>query len=145
MKKMLLAAGAFSALAIALPAAAQSWGRDPIHQRFSHIEERIERGAERGRLTRQEVRSLRIEFRQLVNLDARYRRDGLNRWEYTDLQRRLDSLAMRVRYERRDGDDRWDDRRGRDDRWDDHRGRDGRRDDHRGRDGRWDDSRGRWN
>ena len=129
MNKMLLAAGAFSALAIALPAAAQSWGGDPIHQRFRQLEERIERGAERGRLTRQEVRSLRIEFRQLVNLDARYRRDGLNRWEFSDLNRRIDHLQARVRYERRDGDDRWDGR-----------GRDGR-----GRDGRWDDNRGRWN
>ena len=129
MNKMLLAAGAFSALAIALPAAAQSWGGDPIHQRFRQLEERIERGAERGRLTRQEVRSLRVEFRQLVNLDSRYRRDGLNRWEAADLQRRIDGLALRVRYERRDGEDRWDDRRGRDGRWDDNRGRDGR--------GRW--------
>ena len=131
MKKMLLAAGAFSALAIALPAAAQSGGGDPIHQRFRQLEERIERGAERGRLTRQEVRTLRIEFRQLVNLDARYRRDGLSRWEFSDLSRRIDHLQSRIRYERRDGDDRWDGRDG--------RGRDGR-DNRDGRDGR-----GRWN
>ena len=122
MKKVLLAAGAFSALALAMPAAAQSWGGDSIHQRFRQVENRIERGAERGLLTRGEVYGLRAEFRQLVNLDARYRRDGLSRWEFNDLQRRIDNLSMRVRWERRDDDQRWD-RRGRDhDRWDD-RGR----------------------
>ena len=140
MKKMLLAAGAFSALAIAMPAAAQSWGGDSIHHRFQQLENRIERGAQRGVLTRGEARNLRMEFRQLVNLDARYRRDGLNRWEFTDLQRRIDSLQMRIRYERRDDDQRWDrdDRRGHDQRWDrdDRRGHDDR--DDRGRDRRRD-------
>jgi hypothetical protein len=117
MKKFLLAAGALSALGIAAPAAAQSWGGyDQIHQRFERLEQRIERGAESGRITRGELRNLRMEFRQLVNLDARYRRDGLNRWEAEDLMRRADGLSARIRYERRDDDrrygERYDDRDG---------------------------------
>ena len=128
MKKVLLAAGAFSALAIALPAAAQPYyGGDGIHQRFSQLERRIERGIERGALDRREAQGLRMEFRSLVRLDAQYRRDGLSRWEHQDLTRRIENLSARVRYERRDDDrrygDRYDDRR---DGWDD-------RDDRRGR------------
>jgi hypothetical protein len=129
MKKVLLAAGAFSALAIALPAAAQSYRGDPIHQQFERLEHRIERGAQSGRLTRNEHRALRYEFSQLVRLDSQYRRDGLSRWEYADLDRRVNALQARLRWERRDGD-RYDDRYGRhDDRYDD---RYGRRDDRRG-------------
>ena len=135
MKQLLFAAGAVSALAIALPAAAQGYGGgyDPIHQQFQRLETRIERGAERGVLTRGEAQRLRSEFRQLVRLDSQYRRDGLSRWEYADLDRRVQALTARGRYERRDDDRRY----GRNDgheRYDD-RGRDR---DHDRRD-RWDD------
>ena len=103
MKKFLLAAGALSVLAIGAPAAAQSWGGyDPIHQRFQRLETRIERGIDRGLITRREAQALRWEFRQLVNLDARYRHDGLSRWEATDLERRIEGLSARIRYERRE-------------------------------------------
>jgi len=129
MRKLLFALGAVSTLAIAVPAAAQ--GYDAIHQQFQRLENRIERGAERGMLTRNEVRGLRGEFRQLVRLDAHYRRDGLSRWEYVDLDRRIDSLSQRVRWERRDDDRRYDDR-SYDDRGYDNR-RNGHDDDHRGR------------
>jgi hypothetical protein len=107
MKKVLIAAGAFSALAMALPAAAQPYGGDGIHQQFQRLEMRIERGVERGVLTRQEARGLRHEFRQLVHLDAQYRRDGLSRWEYADLDRRVQGLQARIRWERRDGEQRY--------------------------------------
>jgi hypothetical protein len=120
MKKVLLAAGAFSALAIALPAAAQPYrGGDAVHQRFRNLEQRIERGVDRGLLNRREAIRLRAEFRQLVNLDARYRYDGLSRWEHQDLMRRVDNLSARVRYERRDDDRRGDGRY--DGRYDDRR------------------------
>ena len=134
MKKFLLAAGALSVLAIGAPAAAQSWGGyDPIHQRFQRLETRIERGVDRGMITRREAQALRWEFRQLVNLDARYRHDGLSRWEATDLERRIEGLSARIRYERRDGDQRYGERYGDryDDRYEDRR--DDRRDGHPGR------------
>ena len=128
MKKVLLAAGAFAALAVALPAAAQPYyGGDGLHHRFAQLEQRIERGAQRGALDRREALRLRQDFRMLVRLDGQYRRDGLSRWEFQDLSRRVDALQARIRFERRDDDRRWDDHRGRDhDRWDDRRGRDGR-------------------
>ena len=110
MKKVLIAAAAFSALAIALPAAAQGYyGGDNIHHRFQQLEQRIERGVQRGALDRREAVRLRQDFRMLVRLDSQYRRDGLNRWEHQDLSRRVDALQARIRFERRD-----DDRRGRD-------------------------------
>ncbi len=109
MKKVLLVAGALSALAIALPAAAQPYrgGGDNIHQRFSNIEQRIERGIDRGLINRREAVGLRQEFRALVRLDSQYRRDGQSRWEHQDLMRRADGLNARVRYERRDDDRRY--------------------------------------
>jgi hypothetical protein len=109
MKTVLLAAGTFAALALALPAAAQQgygYGyRDPIHQQFQRLENRIDRGAQTGKLTRHEHRALRSEFSQLVRLDSYYRRDGgLSRGEYMDLQHRTERLQAKLRWERRDGD-----------------------------------------
>ena len=112
MKKLLLAAAVLSTLSVAVPAAAQSRGYrpDPLHQRFENLENRIERGIDRGAIDRREAQHLRGEFRQLVRLDAQYRRDGLSRWEVSDLERRVDGLSARIRYERRDNDHRGDHR-----------------------------------
>ena len=57
-------------------------------------------------LARREARGLRYEFNQLARLEAHYRRNGLSRWERQDLDRRFDILEARIRYERRDRDDR---------------------------------------
>jgi hypothetical protein len=51
---------------------------------------------------------LREDLRNVERLEARYRRDGMSRWEVSDLDRRLDVLSQRVRFNRHD-----DDRRGR--------------------------------
>lgn len=101
----------------------------PVSQRLDRIDDRIDRGVRRGDLTRREADLLRRDFRNLVQLEARYRYDGFNRWEREDLGRRTDQLAQRIRYERRDPEQRYD----RDDRYDDDRyGRyDDRRDDYR--------------
>ncbi|MDP3399710.1 MAG: hypothetical protein Q8R97_01165 [Brevundimonas sp.] len=136
MKKLLIPALALAATSVALPAAAQSfsvsigttrapayapayapgYGYDrndryernwvPINQRFRQLDRRIDQGVRNGQLTRREAQSLRHEFNQLVRLEANYRRNGLNRWERQDLNRRFDALEARIRYERRDRDDR---------------------------------------
>lgn len=85
-------------------------------QRLDRMEDRIERGTQRGDLTRREAFQLRSELRDQRITLRRYERDGLSGWERRDLDRRLDMLQARLRFERRDGDDRrdWDrrDRRG---------------------------------
>jgi hypothetical protein len=169
MKKVLISAAALLAAAAALPAAAQGYGQAyghpyaqpyahpygqvqghayaqqgrwvPVHVRLQRLDNRIERGVERGALTRREAHSLRQEFHSLVRLERHYGRDGLSYGERADLERRLDRLAQRVRFERRDDDRRYDDRRYDDRRYDDRRHDDRRYDDRRDdrRRDRWDD------
>lgn len=106
MKKLLAAAVAMSALAVAVPASAQSW--QSINQRQDNLDRRIDQGVRNGSLTRGEAVRLRAEFNDLARLEARYRRDGhLSTGERVDLDRRFDILSQRIRYERRDNSDRW--------------------------------------
>lgn len=131
MKKTLLCLAAVSTLAIAAPAAAQSWTN--INQRQANLDQRIDVGVRNGSLTVTEAARLRAEFRDLASLEARYRATaGLNMTERADLDRRFNALSMRIRSERVDRDD----RRDRADRYD----RRDRRDDAR----RWYDDRGQW-
>jgi hypothetical protein len=107
MKKFLAAAAAVSVLAVAAPAAAQSW--QSINERQARLDQRIDVGVRNGSLTRNEAVRLRAEFRDLARLEARYRATGgLSYGERRDLDRRFDLLSARVRYERNDGQDRGD-------------------------------------
>jgi hypothetical protein len=101
-KTALLAASIFALSAGA--AAAQTWVS--VNSRMANLENRIEAGIRSGDLTRAEARSIRADYRSLLDLEARYRVDGLSSWERSDLDRRLDQLSMRVRYERADNQDR---------------------------------------
>lgn len=90
-------------------------------RRLDWIDARINRGFDRGDLTRREARFLRRELFQVARLREAYLRDGLSGFEARDLDDRLDRLSERVRFERRDRDFR-DERRWRDDRsWRDER------------------------
>jgi hypothetical protein len=107
MKKILAATAALSVLAVAAPAAAQSW--QSINERQARLDQRIDMGVRNGSLTRNEAVRLRGEFRDLARLEANYRdSDGLSRREREDLDRRFDLLSARIRYERNDADDRGD-------------------------------------
>ena len=107
MKKFLAMAVAASALAVAAPASAQGW--QSINQRQANLDARIDAGVRSGQLTRSEATRLRAEFHALARLEARYRASyGLSRAERADLDRRFDALSARIRYERRDDDDRRD-------------------------------------
>jgi hypothetical protein len=108
MKKLLATAAVVSVLAAAAPAAAQSW--QSINDRQDNLDRRIDMGVRNGSLTRGEAVRLRAEFNDLVRLEARYRYNGLSRGERADLDRRFDALSQRIRYERRDNDDRGDGR-----------------------------------
>lgn len=105
MKKFLAMAVAASALAVAAPASAQNWQN--INQRQANLDARIDTGVRNGSLTRTEAARLRAESTALARLEARYRASyGLSRAERADLDRRFDALSARIRYERRDNDDR---------------------------------------
>jgi hypothetical protein len=111
-----LMAGAVLALG-AGAAAAQPWMS--INERQARLDDRIDAGVRTGELSRAEALSLRAEFRDLANLEARYRAGGLSGWERQDLDRRFDMLAMRVRDNRNDREMGWFGGRG----WNDDAGR----------------------
>lgn len=104
-KKLIFALTAASALGAAVPASAQDW--QPIPQRQANLYNRIEQGVRNGSLTRGEAVSLRMQFNNLLRLDARYHRDGYTRWERADLERRYDMLSARVYRSKHN----WQDRR----------------------------------
>jgi len=106
MKKFLIPLLAASALAgAAVPAAAAPWMN--INQRQAQLDQRIDVGVRNGSLTRREAQNLRAEFQGIARLEYRYRRTGgLQTWERRDLDRRFDILSAKIRYERRDRDDR---------------------------------------
>jgi hypothetical protein len=105
MKKLLAMAVAASALAVAAPAAAQSW--QSINERQDRLDDRIDRGVRNGDLTRAEAARLRDEFRDLVRLERRYRASyGLSYAERRDLDMRFDRLSARIRFQRNDSQNR---------------------------------------
>jgi Ni/Co efflux regulator RcnB len=104
MKRIVLSLIAAASLAsVAAPAFAQGprpsdW--QPLSQRQDNIERRIDEGQRNGQLTRREARGLHEQFRDLLRLEDRYRRDGMSRRERADLERRYDALSDRVRFDR---------------------------------------------
>ncbi|MGJ3628386.1 hypothetical protein AB5I41_18135 [Sphingomonas sp. MMS24-JH45] len=88
---------ALGIVAIAAPSVASATPWQPINQRQARLDARIDQGIRSGALNRNEAYRLRTEFRQLANLEYRYRRsDGLSGWERQDLNRRFDQLSARV-------------------------------------------------
>lgn len=129
MKKFLIAASALTAALAATAGAASAapynahdrdgyrsaaYQNGNVNQRQRDIAFRIDQGQRNGGLTFREARVLRSELNTIERIEFRYRRDGLSRWERADLDRRLDRLSQQVRFNRHDGDRRYDDRR---DRW----------------------------
>ncbi|HMP62514.1 MAG TPA: hypothetical protein PKA17_05415, partial [Phenylobacterium sp.] len=84
---------------------APAWS--PVAQRSAELERRIEMGQRFGTLSRSEAARLHAELRQIQNLERQYMRGGLTRWEMSDLNQRLDRLALRLRDDRRGPDPRY--------------------------------------
>ena len=124
MKTLIAALAAVTTVtAIAAPAVAQPYGRPDtgryyeqdrhygqgeryrdFDQRQDAAQRKIERGYRNGALSRREAAHLRDVARGLVNLEARYSRNGLSRAEFADLDNRYDRLEQQIRIERRDRD-----------------------------------------
>ncbi len=73
-----------------------------INERQRQLDFRIDQGLRDRSLSRVEAARLRMEFNAIARLEARYRANGLNRFERADLQRRFDYLSNRIAAERRD-------------------------------------------
>ena len=107
MRKILLAMGAVSALAIATPAAAQferefevrtdAQFNSRLDARIDMIFERIETGIDSGAINRTEMRELNRELRVLMRLHRDYAFNGLTQRERGDLVQRLRALREDVR------------------------------------------------
>ncbi|MGZ9113838.1 MAG: hypothetical protein ACXW3K_04380 [Brevundimonas sp.] len=81
-------------------------GWQSISQRKYQLDRRIDQGERNRQLSRREALRLRAELNQLVRLEASYMRGGLSARERMELDRRYDRLAIQVRAERRDNDNR---------------------------------------
>ena len=125
MKKALIPVLAIAAASVAVPAAAQNYDRYDRHDRYERgdryenhgrwqsiaqrkyqLDRRIDVGLRNGSLSRREAGRLGAELNALVRLERSYMRGGLTRWERSDLDRRYDRLAVQIRIERRDRDNR---------------------------------------
>ena len=99
MRKAFIALVAGSAMAAAaLPALAQSYDQYTA-QREDRIRDRISAGTEQGDLSPDQSARLRVELRQIVDLDERYQDEGMADWEVRDLNSRLSLLASRLDYD----------------------------------------------
>ena len=99
MIKALIALAAGGALAAAaLPALAQSYDSDPS-QREAVIGDRIADGVQDGALNPDQAQRLRMELRQISDLDARYQDEGMSDSQTHDLNSRLSLLASRLNYD----------------------------------------------
>ncbi|MBL8772661.1 MAG: hypothetical protein JNK30_14860 [Phenylobacterium sp.] len=106
MKTLILPLAVATALtAGAATAQPYGWGSArSIDERQDMLMHRIDRGEATGQLTRREAYRLKMEFNAIARLEARYRYNGLSRWEANDLMQRLDNLQHSVRMARRDDD-----------------------------------------
>lgn len=134
MKKFLLTLAAGAAVLAAMPAAAApgyGYGPGPgarppvsappiidasrqIDARRMEINRRIDFGAQRGNLTRREVRDLRYKMGEIAQLERQYLRSNnfMSVQEASVLNRKLDRVDQLLRYSMRDDDRRGGPRRG---------------------------------
>lgn len=126
MKKLVSALVAVSALAVAVPAAAQSYDRYDRSDRYDQsdrydrdyyggyrydrnlgygyetpyqrMRQRIENGVRAGTISGREAAVLRRELQEIRRLDRAYHRDGrISQWERNDIDRRIRRLQQQLR------------------------------------------------
>jgi hypothetical protein len=113
MRKLVVSIVIASAAVTAAPATAQYWRLSQsvhreIRQDINQLENRIERAADRRRISQREATSLLRDARHVRRLYRNYTQNGLTRREVADLEWRVNRVQQRLRMERRD----WDGRRG---------------------------------
>lgn len=105
MKKMILAILSAILLFATAPASYGQRGdwHGGIRSRVYEEQQRIDRGYERGSLTRREARRLQRELGEILERIDRMKRDGrLDRWERERIHRDLNRLSRQITVEKRD-------------------------------------------
>lgn len=104
-KTILFSILAASAVAISTPAAAQYYGGGQFEARQSQLEQRVQRMAYNGRISRGELNNFRRQFDHFDRLQRSYARGGINPREARELDAQLNRIQSQIRYERREA--RW--------------------------------------
>ena len=118
MRKFLISVVLATSTLAAVPAAAQSRDHHPgfnqrgpsrpavnnLLRQIENVDVRITRAEQRRTISRREAAGLRRDSNDIRRTYARYSRNGLDRQEVRDLQRRVNQVHMRLRYEQRDWD-----------------------------------------
>lgn len=104
MNRILLSMAAMGAIAVAAPAAAQTgWnngyagGGVGISNQIAQLDARISAGVRSGVISRSEARDLRMDLRELRQLERQYSYNGLTQAERQDLRMRLRELREDIR------------------------------------------------
>lgn len=97
MKSISIALAGIGLAIAAVPASAQAQQWQPVAAR-QNIEAQIDRGLRSGALTRAEAQRLRNEYRQLVQLERRYRQSGgrFTAAERREIDQRYSALSRRL-------------------------------------------------
>lgn len=127
MKKIYLTLAAASAVAVAAPAAAQSWHGDRSapqawngdRSNIAQLAAQLDAGIQSGNISRRTAMGLRAQLRQIGQLERQYSAGGFNGWERGDLRERSRTLSLNIRSAQNNGygrDGRYGDKDRRDDR-----------------------------
>lgn len=104
MKPISIALAGIGLALAAVPASAQAQNWQPLAARQANVEARINQGIRSGALTRPEAQRLRADYRQLIQLERRYRQSGgrFTVAERRDLDQRYNMLSRRIAVQKRD-------------------------------------------
>ena len=98
MNKIVLSIAAVAALAGgAVPAMAQGRGGG-LDNRIDALQQQIQRGVQRGTITRNEAQPLRDRLRAVKQLERQYSRGGFTRAEQSAVQQRIQRLRDQIRF-----------------------------------------------
>lgn len=105
MKTIYMTMAAVSALAVAAPAAAQSWNGSGSS--VAQLRMQLDTGMRRGTITRREATPLRATLSQLIRMERQFRGNGFSRSERNTLQLRSASLHRQIGWAERNGNGRF--------------------------------------
>lgn len=112
MRKIVISAVIAGAAVVATPAAAQNWGYAQGHgnngaaiaQQVNQLHNQIAQAQRRGAISPREANGLRRQATQVQRNYRQFSRNGIDRREFSLLQRQVQQVRQALRLERRDSD-----------------------------------------
>ena len=113
MRKIVISALIAGAAVVATPAAAQHWGYQghgsghngaAIGQQINQLHNQIAQAQRRGTISPREANGLRRQATNVQRNFRQYSRNGIDRREFSLLQRQVQQVRQALRFERRDVD-----------------------------------------